>query len=87
MQPGKAQDTTYRIVSLTELFDLTQKNSQQVKVAAAGVGIAQQGVEVAKLQQLPTLSTSVSGGYLGDAVIMDKDFSKTTTVGKKDNAL
>jgi outer membrane protein TolC len=80
MQPSKAQDTTYRVVPLTELFDLTQKNSQQVKVAAAGVGIAQQGVEVAKLQQLPTLSTSVSGGYLGDAVIMDKDFSKSTTV-------
>ena len=80
VQAGMAQDTTYRVLPLKELFELTEKNSQQVKVAAAGVEVAQQAVEVAKLQQLPTLSASLSGGYLGDALIMDKDFSKSTIV-------
>lgn len=80
MQPLMAQDTTYRVVSLMELFDLTQKNSQQLRVAAVGLEVAQQGVEVAKLQRLPSLSTSVSGGYLGNVQIIEKDFSKSTTV-------
>lgn len=80
VQSAVAQDSTCRVIPLAELFDLTQKNSQQIKVAAAGVEIAQQTVEVARLQQLPTFSASLSGGYLGDVALIDKDFSKSTTV-------
>jgi outer membrane protein len=76
----QAQDTSYRIINVNDLFRLTIQNNQSLKVASAAVDVAAQGVEVAKLQQLPTLSTSLSAGYLGNAQIIDKDFSKTTTV-------
>jgi outer membrane protein len=77
---SQAQDTTYRIINVNDLFRLTIQNNQSLKVASAAVDVAAQGVEVAKLQQLPTLSTSLSAGYLGNAQIIDKDFSKSTTV-------
>jgi outer membrane protein len=77
---SQAQDTSYRIINVNDLFRLTIQNNQSLKVASAAVEVATQGVEVAKLQQLPTLSTSLSAGYLGNAQIIDKDFSKTTTV-------
>jgi outer membrane protein len=76
----QAQDTLYKIINVNDLFRLTIQNNQSLKVASAAVEVAAQGVEVAKLQQLPTLSTSVSAGYLGNAHIIDKDFGKTTTV-------
>src|SRR4051812_37092636 len=76
----QAQDTSYRVINVNDLFRLTIQNNQSLKVASAAVEVAAQGVEVARLQQMPTLSTSVSAGYLGNALIIDKDFSKTTTV-------
>jgi outer membrane protein len=80
MQNTKAQDTTYRIISINDLFSLTIQNNQSLKVASTAVDVAAQGVEVARLQQLPTLSTSVSAGYLGNGHIIEKDFSKSTTI-------
>lgn len=76
----QAQDTLYRVLDIDDLFNLTVKNNQTLKVGSAAVSVAAQGVEVAKLQQLPTLSTSLSAGYLGNARIIDNDFGKSTTV-------
>ncbi len=75
--PVKAQE---KVITLNELFNLTSQNNQQLKVSSAGVEVAKQGIAVAKLQQLPTITTALSVGYLGNARLIENDFSKSTTV-------
>ncbi len=75
--PVKAQE---KVITLTELFNLTQQNNQQLKVVSAGVDVAKQAVAVSRLQQLPTISTALSLGYLGNARVIENDFSKSRTV-------
>jgi Outer membrane protein len=56
------------------------QNHQQLKVAAAHVQAGEQQVVVSKLQQLPTVSFSANAAYLGDALLLDTDWSKLQTV-------
>lgn len=76
-KPLKAQE---KVITLRELFSLTQQNNQQVKVVSAGVDVAKQAIAVARLQQLPTITTALSFGYLGNARVIENDFSKSKTV-------
>lgn len=78
----KAQeaDTVYKVFSVENIFDLAIKNSQQLKVSRSAVEISEQRAAVAKLQRLPTASAAVTAGYLGDILLIDKDFSNTTNV-------
>ncbi|WP_345230994.1 TolC family protein [Olivibacter ginsenosidimutans] len=75
-----AQDTIKQVYSLEQIFDLTLKNNQSLKISSNALGIAKQQVEVTKLQRLPNASASLTGGYLGDALLIEKDFSKATKV-------
>ncbi|WP_160136923.1 TolC family protein [Chryseobacterium sp. c4a] len=63
-----------------EVADLAIQNHQQLKVSAQNIDIAKQNINVAKLQKLPTITASTSQFYLGDAVVIDKDFSNSTKV-------
>ena len=63
-----------------ELFELTKENHPNLKVSKTDIAIAKQDVEVAKNAQLPTLNAALQGYYLGDAHIIDKDFSNSTRV-------
>lgn len=75
-----AQQSQERKISVEELFELAKENHPNLAVSKADILIAKQGVEVAKNAQLPTLNAALQGYYLGDALILDKDFSNSTRV-------
>jgi len=79
-QQINSQDTLFRVYSIDEIFNLTIQNNQTLKLGAVNHEIAKQSVEVAKDRRLPSVSTSLSAGYLGDVLLIEKDFSKSTTV-------
>lgn len=62
-------------LTIDELFELIDSNNVDVKVARNSVAISQQGEAVAKAGRLPDVSASLSLSYLGDATILDRDFS------------
>ncbi|VFA40025.1 TolC family protein [Chryseobacterium indologenes] len=67
-------------MTAAEIAQLAVQNHQQLKVSAQNIDIAHQNINVAKLQKLPTITTSTSQFYLGDAVAIDKDFSNSTKI-------
>ena len=73
-------DTTFTVYQIDTLIELARKNNQSLKVSASGVDIAHQGVDVARSRRYPTVSTSLTAGYLGDVSLIDKDFSNATNV-------
>jgi outer membrane protein TolC len=75
-----AQQSQDRKISVDELFSLAKENHPNLAVSKADIAIAKQGVEVAKDAQLPTLNAALQGYYLGDALILDKDFSNSKRV-------
>jgi outer membrane protein len=75
-----SQDTVYKVFNIDSLVNLTKQNNQTLKVSSTGVRIANQAVEVAKTRRLPTVTTALTAGYLGDASIIEKDFSSSRKV-------
>lgn len=75
-----AQEATQKKLTVEELFSLVIENNPTLSVSKAGIKIAKQNVEVAKNLQLPDLNVSASALYIGDGVLLDKDFSNSTTV-------
>ncbi|SEM45826.1 Outer membrane protein TolC [Chryseobacterium taichungense] len=75
-----AQQSQERKISVEELFELAKENHPSLSVSKADILIAKQGVEVAKNAQLPTFNAALQGYYLGNALILDKDFSNSTRV-------
>ena len=63
-----------------EVMNLALQNHQQLKLSEKNIDITKQQTEVAKLQKLPTITASTSQFYLGNALIIDKDFSNSTNV-------
>lgn len=66
-------------LTIDEAIQLAIENHQQLKVAAKDKDIALKQTEVAKQQQLPNIVASATAGYLGNTLILDKDFSKVMT--------
>lgn len=73
-----AQETPYKL-NLQQAIELGMKNHQQLKISQAQVEVSEQRVEVSKLDQLPSITASANAFYLGDALILDPDFSKVQT--------
>lgn len=69
-----------KIYSLDELFILALENNQNIKLSEAEENIAQERIAIAKNQQLPSLSASLSAYYLGDIKIFDNPFSNQQTI-------
>ena len=67
-------------ITIAELFSLTLENNPTLSVSKANVKIAEQDVKVARNMQLPDLNISANALYIGDATILDKDFSNATKV-------
>ncbi len=67
-------------MSVQQVADMAVKNHQQLKISEKNISISQQQTEVAKLQKLPSITASTSQFFLGDALIIDKDFSNSTKV-------
>ncbi|MGO1242697.1 TolC family protein [Sphingobacterium sp. JB170] len=72
--------TAQHVYTLEQIFELTLKNNQSLKISNSAVEVAKQRVEVAKLQRLPNLDASLTAGYMGDALVIDKDFSSSTRI-------
>ncbi|WP_407477044.1 TolC family protein [Elizabethkingia anophelis] len=69
-----------RSMTADEVMTLALQNHQQLKLSEKNIYISKQQTEVTKLQQLPTITASTSQFYLGNALIIDKDFSNSTHV-------
>ena len=77
---GFSQELVPYNLSLVQAIEMGLQNHQQLKIAEAQVQTSEQQVDVAKLQQLPTVSFSANAVYLGDALVLDTDWSKLQTV-------
>jgi outer membrane protein len=75
-----AQDSLSRIFSIDEIFELTLQHSQSLKISTTGLDIAKQRLEITKSQRLPSISTSITAGYLGNALLIDNDFSNSVSI-------
>lgn len=73
VQGGYAQDT--RVLTLEQIYALADENSKTIKVEDAAVVEAQQNVEVARNAYLPDIDVSLSGSFLGNGYLMDRNFT------------
>lgn len=67
-------------LTLGQALEMGIQNHQQLKISQAVIETNEQQVKVAKSQQLPSVSFSANAFYLGDALLLDKDWSKVQTV-------
>jgi len=74
------QEVKERQISIDELFSLTKENYPSLAVSKADIQIAKQNVAVAKNALLPSVSTALQGYYLGDGLVIDKDFSDSKRI-------
>ncbi len=66
---------TEKTFTLSEVFELAIANSKQLKLARTGVETARTATKFIKTTSLPSLDVSFSASYLGNVVLMDRDFS------------
>lgn len=66
-----------RQMTIQEIVKLTMLNHKQLKLSEKNVAVATQQKQIAKLQKLPNLNFTTNQFYLGNAMILDKDFSNS----------
>lgn len=64
-----------KALTLEQIFALADENSKVLKIEDAAVSVAKQGVKVARNGYLPDIDISLSGSYLGNGCLTDRDFS------------
>ena len=62
-------------MSLQQLYQLADRQSQQISVSEIGLQAAGEAVAAAKSAMLPNVNLSMSGSYIGDATLMSRGFS------------
>ena len=77
---GFSQELLPYELSLEKAIEMGLQNHQQLKIAEAQVQTGEQQVKVAKTQLLPTVAFSANAFYLGDALVLNTDWSKLQTV-------
>ena len=75
-----AQELVPYSLSLQQAIEMGLNNHQQLKIAQSRIQVSDEQINVSKSQQLPTVSFSANAFYLGDALILDSDWSKVQTV-------
>lgn len=63
------------VLTLKQIFALADENSKALKIEDAAVNEARQSVKVARNGYLPDIDISLSASYLGNGVLMDRNFS------------
>ncbi len=71
---------TSKTFTLSEVFELAIANSSQLKLSKTGVETAQAATNLVKTARLPSLDFSLSASYIGNGVIMDRDFSNAQNI-------
>jgi len=75
-----AQDTIFRVITIKELFSLTESNAKQLDISQQGIQISRQRTAIAKSERLPEIASSADAGYLSTISILNPDFSFNTGV-------
>jgi len=63
------------VMNLQQLYQLADRQSQQISVSEIGLQAAGEAVAAAKSAMLPNVNLSMSGSYIGDATLMSRGFS------------
>lgn len=66
-------------ISAEDIAKLAVENHYQIKISSKNIDIARQQKEIVKLQKLPNIVASTSQFYLGNVLVIDKDFSNKIT--------
>ena len=74
-----AQAQTRQQLSIEDMFELAEANSKSIRLHHSMEQEAEQAVKVAKNAQLPSLDVSISGSFLGNGWITDRDFTHGQT--------
>lgn len=77
---GYSQELTPYTLTLKEAIEKGLQNHQQLKIAKANLAIKEQELKVAKSQHTPSITFSANAFYLGDALVLNPDWSKLQTV-------
>ena len=64
-----------RALSIDEMFELIEQNNRSMKASKTGMEAAREGVKAAKSARLPEIGAQLSGSYMGNALLMDRDFT------------
>lgn len=67
-------------MGIEELFRLADENSISIQTYKTGTEAANEALKAAKSQRLPDISASISGSYLGNGKLWDRDFSNPTKI-------
>lgn len=64
-----------RILTIDELFRLTDENSKSIQISQTALREASQAVATAKTNRLPSVYISLSASYMGNGRVWDRDFT------------
>ncbi len=70
---GSAQ--TSRRLTIDEMFSLLENANRSIRTSQTGIEAAREGMKSARSQRLPDISTRLSASYIGNVLLMDRDFS------------
>ena len=68
-------------LTLEKAIEMGLNNHQQLKISEANADVSKHQLQVAKSQMLPSVEFSANAFYLGDVMVLDKDWSEVQTVG------
>lgn len=71
---GTAQTT--RQLTISEMFGLLEHANRSIRASQTGVEVAREGVKSARSQRLPDINARLSASFIGNALLMDRDFSE-----------
>jgi len=71
---------TTKTFTLSQVFELAIANSKQLKLSKTGVETAQTATQLIKTALTPTLDVSLSAYYIGNGVMMDRDFTNAQNI-------
>ena len=77
--PICAQESAVQTMTLTELYDLADRQSQRVRMSEVALQAANEGVAAAKSALLPSVDLSLQGSYTGNAYMLSRSFSSKGT--------
>lgn len=74
-----AQEWSVQTMTLTELYDLADRQSQRMRISEVALQAADEGVAAAKSAMLPSVDLSLQGSYTGNAFMLSRGFSASGT--------
>lgn len=71
---------TAKTFTLPEVFELAIANSKQLKLSKTGIETAQTATQLIKTALTPTLDVSLSAFYIGNGMMMNRDFTNAQNI-------